>query len=218
MYNVPHFKEKDESRILQFIKEHPFTLITGAGSDGKPVATQVPVLIEEKEGKIFLQGHILRKSDHHKAFQQQQDVLAIFTIPGSYVSASWYSQPFMGSTWNYMSVHIRGKIRILTKEELVVFMRKFTLAFEEGNYESPTFYNNLPQQYIDQMMPAIEGFEIQSEQIEHIFKLSQNRDETSYLNIINKLEEKGGDASAIAFEMKKRLKELFPLFESAENS
>ncbi|MBK6538525.1 MAG: hypothetical protein IPG09_12385 [Ignavibacteria bacterium] len=60
------------------------------------------------------------------------------------------------------------------------------------------------------MMPAIVGFEIKAEKLENVFKLSQNRDEKSYINIITKLEEQGGSSALIASEMKKRKAELFP--------
>jgi transcriptional regulator len=61
------------------------------------------------------------------------------------------------------------------------------------------------------MMPAIVGFEIKAEKIENVFKLSQNRDEKSYLNIISKLEEQGGNNALIAAEMRKRKEALFPV-------
>jgi transcriptional regulator len=60
------------------------------------------------------------------------------------------------------------------------------------------------------MMPAIVGFEVKADNMENVFKLSQNRDEKSYLNIISKLEEQGGQSALIALEMKKRQSELFP--------
>jgi transcriptional regulator len=60
------------------------------------------------------------------------------------------------------------------------------------------------------MLPAIAGFEIKADKIDNVFKLSQNRDEKSYLNIISKLEEQGGEGALIAGEMKKRKMELFP--------
>lgn len=60
------------------------------------------------------------------------------------------------------------------------------------------------------MMPAIVGIEIKADKMDHVFKLSQNRDEKGYLNIMSKLEEEGGDAALIAAEMKKRFDDLFP--------
>jgi transcriptional regulator len=210
MYNFSYFKEKDKQTILDFIEENPFAFMTGGYLSGEQVATQIPILLEERNGELFLQGHIMRNTDHHKAFVENPNALLVFTGPSCYVSASWYSNPQIGSTWNYMSVHIGGQVNFMSNDELIAFMRKLTLKFEKGNTQSLTFYDNLPDQFLNKMMPAIVGFEIKAEKIENVFKLSQNRDEKSYLNIISKLEEQGGDSALIADIMRKRKAELFP--------
>lgn len=210
MYNFSYFKEKDKQTILDFMEEHPFAFMTGSYVSGGQVATQIPILFEERNGELFLQGHIMRNTDHHKAFVENPNALVVFTGPSTYVSASWYSNPQIGSTWNYMSVHISGQVRFMSEGELIQFMRKLTLKFEKGNTQSLTIYDNLPEAFLHKMMPAIVGFEIQAVKIENVFKLSQNRDEKSYLNIISKLEEQGASAALIALEMRKRKSELFP--------
>ena len=55
----------------------------------------------------------------------------------------------------------------------------------------------------------IAGFEIEVESIEAIFKLSQDRDEASYKNIIEKLKQQDGGSQIIAQEMQKRKAKLF---------
>ncbi|MBK6772581.1 MAG: FMN-binding negative transcriptional regulator [Ignavibacteria bacterium] len=210
MYNFSYFKEKDKQTILDFIEENPFAFLTGSYLSGTQVATQIPVLHKERNGELYLQGHIMRNTDHHKAFIENPNALIVFTGPSCYVSASWYSNPQIGSTWNYMSVHITGQVNFMTNDELTDFMRKLTLKFEKGNTESPTFFDNLPEHFLSKMMPAITGFEIKAEKLENVFKLSQNRDEESYLNIISKLEEQGGNSALIASEMKKRKSALIP--------
>jgi transcriptional regulator len=60
------------------------------------------------------------------------------------------------------------------------------------------------------MLPAIAGIEIKVEKLENVFKLSQNRDKESYLNIIGQLKKQGGDPLLIANEMAKRIDKLFP--------
>lgn len=210
MYHFSYFKETDKNTILRFLNEHPFALITGKDATGRLVATQIPILVEERNGDWYLQGHIMRNTDHHKAFEDQEEVLVVFTGPDTYVSASWYTQPDLGSTWNYMSVHIRGKVSFMSNEALVNFMRKLTLTFEKGNTDSPTIYDNLPTTFLQKMMPGIAGFEIKVEEMENVFKLSQNRDEQSYRNIMEELHSQGGDASLIADEMQNRLEQLFP--------
>lgn len=210
MYNFSYFKEKERQTILDFIEENPFAFMTGSYLSGEQVATQIPILMEERNGELYLQGHIMRNTDHHKAFVENPNVLLVFTGPSCYVSASWYSNPQIGSTWNYMSVHVAGQVNFMTNEALIAFMRKLTLKFEKGNSQSLTFYDNLPESFLNKMMPAIVGFEIKAEHIENVFKLSQNRDEKSYTNIISKLEQLGGNSALIAEELKKRKAKLFP--------
>ncbi|MEQ9300804.1 MAG: FMN-binding negative transcriptional regulator [Cyclobacteriaceae bacterium] len=210
MYNFSYFKEREQQTILDFMEEYPFALMTGSFLSGALVATQIPILLKEKNGELYLQGHIMRKTDHHKAFVENPYALLVFTGPSCYVSASWYSNPQIGSTWNYMSVHVTGQVNFMTNDELIAFMRKLTLKWETEKEKSPTYYDNLPHTFLDKMMPAIVGFEIKAEKLENVFKLSQNRDEKSYSNIISKLEEKGGSSSPIASEMRKRKAALFP--------
>ncbi len=210
MYNISYFKEKDRQTILAFLEKYPFAFLTGSDPEGKQVATQLPALFEERNGELFLQGHMMRNTDHYKAFCENTNALMVFTGPNCYVSASWYSQPQMGSTWNYMSVHISGQLKFMSSNELVDLMKKFTLKFEGGNSRSPTIYDNLPENYVKKMLPAIAGFEIKADKMENVFKLSQNRDEKSYQNIMAKLEEHGGSSALVAAEMRNRHLQLFP--------
>jgi Transcriptional regulator len=64
---------------------------------------------------------------------------------------------------------------------------------------------------------AIIGFELEVTELENVHKLSQNRDEISYRNIIAKLEEQGGDGKYIADRMKENTSELFTGKEEAGN-
>jgi len=210
MYNFSYFKEKDKQVLLDFMDTNPFAFLTGSFLSGLQVATQIPILFEERNGELFLQGHIMRNTDHYKAFVENPNALLVFTGPSAYVSASWYSNPQIGSTWNYMSIHAIGLINFMSSEGLIQFMRKLTLKFEEGNTNSLTIYDNLPETFLSKMMPAIVGFELKIEKIDNVFKLSQNRDEKSYLNIISKLSDQGGSSALIAEEMKNRKSALFP--------
>lgn len=209
MYHFSYFKENDQQEILRFLEQHPFAFLTGSFNSGTQVATQIPLLFEVRDGELYVQGHIMRNTDHHKAFIENPKALVVFTGPDCYVSATWYSNPQTGSTWNYMSVHLQGKIRFMTDDELIQLMRRFTLKFEKDNTASQTIYDNLPESFLSNMMPAIAGFEIKAENLDNVFKLSQNRDEQSYLNIISRLEAVGGKSALIAEEMKKRKAGLF---------
>jgi len=209
MYNLPYFKENDQHVVLDFIHQHPFAFIAGCDENNKPVATQIPVFIEERDGKLFLSGHIMKQTDHHKAFEKNPHVLCVFTGHHSYVSASWYSNPHQASTWNYMSVHVNGQLRFLDEQALIEVLKKTSLHFENYNSESPTTFDNLPAEYTSRLMKAIVAFEVEVEAIDNVFKLSQNRDKESYQHIIEKLETQDADGKIIAAEMRKREERLF---------
>ena len=209
MYNLPDFKEKEGEVVLEFMRNHPFIFLSGADAENKPVATQIPVFIDEKDGKLFLTGHIMKNTDHHKAFEKNPNVLAVFTGPHVYVSATWYDDPYQASTWNYMSVHAKGTIRFGDADDLVSILKRLTLYYENNNAASTTVFDNLPSVYKERLMKAIIAFEVEITSIDNVFKLSQNRDEKSFLNIIAKLQEQGSDGQFIAAEMKKRQQQLF---------
>lgn len=209
MYNLPYFKERDPGVVLDFMRKHPFAFLSGVTEESKPVATQVPVFIDEKDDKIFLTGHIMRNNDHHKAFEKNPNVLAVFTSPHTYVSATWYDDPHQASTWNYISVHARGMIRFGNKEDLIAILKRLTLHYENNNPASTTVFDNLSSAYTEPLMKAIVAFEIEVTSLDNVFKLSQNRDEKSFHTIMEKLQQQGGDGAFIASEMKKRQEQLF---------
>ncbi|RPI02071.1 MAG: FMN-binding negative transcriptional regulator [Ignavibacteriae bacterium] len=210
MYDLPYHKEQNAQVIKEFIDRYPFAFLVGCDSENRPVATQLPVFIEEKDGKKILRGHIMKNTDHHKAFLHNENVLVVFTGHHTYVSATWYSNPHLASTWNYMSVHAKGIIRFLDDMALEDVLRKTTLHFENDNQQSTTIYDNLPLEFKQKVMKAIVAFEIEVKEMDNVFKLSQDRDAKSYDNIKERLKEQGEDGRVIAAEMEKRSKDVFP--------
>ncbi len=208
MYSLPYFKEKDFGVVKEFMHQNPFVILCGCDSDQHPVATHVPLLIKETKEKLFLYGHVMRQTDHHLAFLKNPNVLAVFTGPHTYVSASWYSNPKQASTWNYMTVHAKGVLGFLEENDLLDILQKTTAHFE-NNKDSPSLFEKLPADYIERLKKAIIAFRIEVTGIDNVFKLSQNRDEKSYHNIIEHLQKGNEVSSQLASEMEQRKSQLF---------
>lgn len=208
MYNLSEYVEKDPAVVLSFMQQHPFATLIGNDADGHPVATQVPLLIRQQGDSISLLGHIMRKTSHHKAFEQNPRALALFTSPHTYVSPSWYSNPRSGGTWNYMSVQAQGMMEFKDESTLIGILRDTQNLFE-NDPSSPSVFENLSPDYVYPLAKAIVGFEIKVTKLDATFKLSQNRDEASYHNIIAQLKKGSSDAQFIAAEMEKRASQLF---------
>ena len=192
------------------MRDHPFVTLIGSDNSGRIEATQIPVLVEEKGGRLFIYGHIARKSDHHQAFEENPNVLALFTGPHTYVSGTWYSgNPQQASTWNYIAIHARGQIKFLDETALIELLKKLSLHFENNNTESSTIYDNLPLEYKEKLIKAILAFEIEVTEMDNVHKLSQNRDEKSYDNIVQQLKKQEGDGREIGDLMEKRKEKVF---------
>lgn len=208
MYSLPHFKEKDPAVMLQFMKQHSFATLVCVDAMQRPVATQIPFLFAEREGQLYLRGHIMKDTDHHKALEQNRQALVMFTGPHAYVSASWYENKQQASTWNYMTVQAHGELVFLDQEALLTILDE-TTSFYENNPASPALYKEMAPDYVMRLAKAIVAFEVRVTKLEHVFKLSQNRDLKSYDNILANLETGDPGAQAVAKEMRKRKDQLF---------
>jgi len=203
MYKFPYFTEDDQEKVIAFMKENAFAVVTGFG-ESYPVASHLPLNFETRDGKIFLTGHLMKNTDHHKAFVKNEHVLVIFNGPHCFVTADWYKDPLSGSTWNYMTVHAKGKISFTDEAGTIRAVNAITDKYV-GKGTAASF-DKLPDSYINSMVKAIVGFEIEVTSFDNVFKLSQNRDEEERRNIIKKLKERGDRQSlSVAEEMEKRI-------------
>lgn len=186
------------------MKENSFAIVAGFGN-GYPVASHLPLAVDiTNEGKIFFSGHLMKNTDHHKAFEKNENVLVIFNGPHTYVSASWYEKKDTASTWNYITVHAKGKIRFTDEAGTYKAIKAVTDKYE--GTETAAAFDKLPKDYIEKLVKAIVGFEIEVESFDNVFKLSQNHTEETRNNIITELNKRGDEQSlAIAKEMKKLL-------------
>ena len=186
MYNIPYFKANNHQQVIDFMQANPFVTICGIDASGLPIATHIPVLIKIENDIITISGHMMRKQDHSNAFELNKNALVVFSAPSAFVSANWYTEKNMGSTWNYQTVHARGNFEIKNEAHLKNLLTELTLHFEK-DADSPTQVKNLSEEYMQQNMKAIYSFDIVVTDLQHVFKLSQNRDQVSHENIMNEL-------------------------------
>jgi transcriptional regulator len=200
---MDYYKEPDKEKILSFMKEHAFATVTGF--DGQfPVASHLPLEITASGEDLYFSGHMMRKTDHQLAFEKYGNVLVIFQSPHAYVSAGWYENPAQGSTVNYMAVHAKGSISFMDEAGTLEELRKLT--DKHIGLNSPASFQNISDEYKASMVKAIRGFKITVTDLQHVFKLSQNRNMADQQRIIEQLEKRNEAGSDfIAQQMKSRI-------------
>lgn len=200
MYIPELYKNENQEEIQKFIHDNGFAILVNQ-TNGKLWATHIPLLLEEKDGKQFLTGHVSKLNPQGESFKTNDDVLAIFTGVHTYISSSWYDHENV-PTWNYLAVHVYGKVSVLNHEETVNSLKKLVDKYEVIS-ENPVRVEDLSEKTMREARGII-GFTIEINDIEAVKKMSQNRDAKNYQNIIKELEKtKDNQAIAVAEEMKK---------------
>lgn len=202
MYIPKKFKVTDMDEIESFIQVNSFgTLVTT--KNGKPIATHLPFGLTKQEEDFYITGHMAYGNPQWRTFEACKEVLVMFQGPHAYISSSWYSQENV-PTWNYEAVHFYGKASILTREELIEDL-KIMLEKYEGHRANPVLWDTLSPDFLESELKGIVGFKIKVNEIQAAYKLSQNRNEADYHNIIEKLRNEGNQHSQqVAERMEKR--------------
>jgi transcriptional regulator len=199
MYTPRQFENNNRSEILDFVQANSFGTIVTSGP--KTLATHIPLEIDPS-GK-FLSGHISAANPQAKELTDGSEVLCIFVGPHAYISSSWYNHQNV-PTWNYIAVHIYGRVKLTSGAETVEALKVMLEKYEAGS-EKPVLMDDLSEEYLSKTIRGIVAFQIEISTIKASYKLSQNRDKTNHARIVDQLEKRGNhNDNAIAFEMKKR--------------
>lgn len=201
MFMPNYYKNENIENVKDFLKENSFGILLSQ-VDGRISGTHIPMELDTNEnGEDVLVGHIAKANPQSKHFKNDDEILAIFNGPHSYISSSWYQKENV-PTWNYVAVHIYGKVEIIEGEALLNSLKKLVDKYEQ-NSENPVSVEKMSSRTLRQIN-GIVGFSIKINEIQAASKLSQNRTDTDYHNITNELESIGTPNSiGIAKEMKK---------------
>ncbi len=184
MYIPEIYKNNNPEEITAFLEQNGFGILVNQ-TDGKLWATHIPLEFEIREnGKQVLYGHLAKNNPQWKSFATNNEILAIFNGPQSYISPSWYDHENV-PTWNYIAVHVYGTIKIVEGELLVNILKKQIDKYEK-NSENPIKIENLSRETMKEAQGII-AFEIEINDIQAVKKMSQNRDDKNYENIIVEL-------------------------------
>jgi transcriptional regulator len=200
MYLPERFEAKDQKKIVELIQKHAFaTLLTV--NNGEPFINHIPLVIDEDRSDcLTLLGHMSTRNPQAQLAQDGESITAIFQGPHTYVTPSWYAENDV-PTWNYMVVHVKGRIRWIKEfKPLVGLLKKQTTRFEsdEPNPWRMTLPDDLKSE--SELTSAIVGFEIEAESIEAKFKLSQNRSQADREGVIQGLAGRSDEMSRLVRE------------------
>ncbi|WP_277187778.1 FMN-binding negative transcriptional regulator [Caballeronia sp. BR00000012568055] len=207
MYLPAHFEESRVDVLHALIGAHPFGALVTHGANGLD-ANHIPFELDTTAPSALgiLRAHVARNNPVWQEVAAGQDVLAIFQGAMGYISPSFYPSKqethMQVPTWNYLVVHAHGRITVRDDESYVRgVVARLTRKMEAGE-PAPWKMGDAPRDFIDQMLSAIVGIEIEVTRLVGKAKLSQNKAEVDRIGAIDGVRARDTDhARALADAM-----------------
>jgi len=201
MYISKLYREEDREKILEFLRQNEFATLVAYDGE-KPTASHLLMEVVEDDERLFINGHMSKANPLWKTLEKNPEVLVIFQGPHTYISPTWYNHINV-PTWNYQAVHVYGSPRMVTDHgETYTVLKKL---IERNEADDQYRLEKLPQDFVEKEMKGIVAFQIEATRIEANYKLSQNRSDEDYHNIVSRLEEREDEMShGVAKAMKEK--------------
>ena len=202
MYLPPHFAVTDSETLHQLMQAHPLGALITHGEGGLD-ANHLPFEFDAGEGEHgVLRAHVARNNPLWQEVKDGDEVLVIFKAADGYISPSWYpgkqEHHQQVPTWNYSVVHAHGRIQIRDDARFVRRLLANLTRHHEAGEPTPWKMADAPRDYLEAMVQAVVGIEIEITGLVGKFKLGQNKEAADRLGAANSLQERGQSALAEA--------------------
>lgn len=197
MYIPQQFEETRLDVLHELIRSRPLATLVTIGAAGIE-ANHIPLVLSGVPTPLgVLHGHVARANPLWRDHPAETDVLAIFHGAESYITPSWYAAKAetgkVVPTWNYVTVHVRGKLRVIDDPAWVKGVMETLTVLNESAFEHPWAVSDAPEEFTNQLLLNVVGVEIAISEIKGKWKVSQNRPEVDRRVISKELTNRGQD-------------------------
>jgi transcriptional regulator len=205
MYLPKHFEQPDTGDVARLLA-HPLATLVWPSADTlsaeAPAAAVGPRRARRAATARCARGHVARANPVWRE-AADAEVLAVFQGPQAYLTPSWYpskaANPKVVPTWNYAVVHLHGRLRISEDADgLRVLVERLTDTHEALREVPPAHrwqVSDAPADYVEQMLRAIVGIEVEVTSVQAKWKASQNRSAGDRTGVAAGLESLPSDAA-----------------------
>ncbi len=191
MYLPSHFEETRAEVLHAFIGAHPLATVVTYGAHGL-LANPVPLLLRAHPGEpTSLLGHVARQNPMWQEAASTGEAIALFQGPSAYISPSWYPSKHEHGravpTWNYVTVHAHGTLRIHDEVEWVRRQVEALTEQHESSHRPPWTLSDAPPEYRERMLQSIVGIELVITRLVGKWKVSQNQSEVNRAGVVQGL-------------------------------
>jgi transcriptional regulator len=179
MHPNPAFRKMPADRNIAFAREQGFGVLAVSAPDA-PLISHVPFLLDEAGGEARF--HLVRSNPICALAAQGVAARLAVQGPHGYISPDWYGVPDQVPTWNYVAVHLVGRIEPLPDEALHPMLDDLSDWFEAGLDPKPRWTTEkMTPEVMQRMMRQILPFRLLVEDVQGTWKLGQNKPDAARL-------------------------------------
>lgn len=188
MHPNPAFRHEPDARNLEFARARGFGILS-VNDDAGPLVSHVPFLLNGDGSAADL--HLVRSNP----IAQRTEGPAVLAVsgPDGYVSPDWYGIEDQVPTWNYVAVHLRGRLVRLPQGEMRDMLDRQSAFFETRLLPKPVWLpGKMSHDVLEKMMRAIIPFRLMIDKVDGTWKLGQNKPDRVRLSAAALMEEGSG--------------------------
>jgi transcriptional regulator len=178
----------DRAASLAFAQARGFATVC-AFDGNKPIASLLPFYLDyADDGTARAAFHVARHNPLVRLAGGASSWLLAVSGADAYVSADWYVSPDQVPTWLYQAVHLTGKVRQLSDDELAVQIDTLSAKFENWLApKKPWTTSKMTAGRLEALKKAIVGLVMTVDDVEGSFKLNQHKSEADYAAVAGAL-------------------------------
>ena len=197
------FRKATDELNINFARERSFGTLA-INADNGPLLSHIPFLLS-KDGKN-LEAHLVRSNPILKCLDSEVNAVIAVSGGDTYISTDWYELDNQVPTWNYVAVHIRGRLKRLPQDRLPGILERLSGQFETRLLPKPVWkMAKLEQETLEKMQRMIVPISMEVTSIDGTWKLAQNKPEEARLAAARQVDTGGigREVSEIASLMRK---------------
>jgi len=180
MHPNPVFRGTPEEQNIAFAREIGFGVLA-LSSETAPLISHIPFLLSQ-DGRLA-EFHLVRSNPIARALTSGTAPARLAVQgPHSYISPDWYGIDDQVPTWNYVAIHMTGRVELAPKDSLHDLLDRQCAAYEARlSPKRPWTADKMSDGVMARMMRQIIPCQMRIEAIDGTWKFSQNKVEAARL-------------------------------------
>ncbi|MCM2563700.1 FMN-binding negative transcriptional regulator [Lutimaribacter sp. EGI FJ00015] len=179
MHPNPAFRQTGTERNITFARSQGFGMLAVSTPEA-PLISHIPFLLNEAGTEATF--HLVRSNPICRLVGEGVPARLAVIGPNGYISPDWYEMDDQVPTWNYVAVHLIGRMEQLSADSLHPMLDELSEWFEATLDPKPRWRTEkMPKDAMARMMRHILPFRLVVNEIDSTWKLSQNKPEAARL-------------------------------------